>query len=200
MAVGRAATARITGHRVPGACPEPRAARVPSHPGDQRLVRGRKVVRIARRYLGVPYRWGGMSPSGFDCSGLVAYAYGKLGVSLPHNAAAQYGARLHRPGRAAAARRPRLLQRSRSRRALPSGRAIHPRAPVGRAGRDLVAREPHRLDRRRPPALVSYDELGAQPLVAAARLRSRIVSTEAIAEATRSCRRPRRPRSFVERP
>jgi cell wall-associated NlpC family hydrolase len=59
-------------------------------PAVKRLVRGRKVVRIARRYLGVPYRYGGMSPSGFDCSGLVSYAYAKLGVALPHNAAAQY--------------------------------------------------------------------------------------------------------------
>ena len=47
-------------------------------------------MRIAARELGVPYRYGGSSPSGFDCSGLVAYVYGKLGVRLPHNAAAQY--------------------------------------------------------------------------------------------------------------
>ena len=39
----------------------------------------------------MPYRYGGSSPSGFDCSGLVAYVYGKLGVRLPHNAAAQFG-------------------------------------------------------------------------------------------------------------
>ena len=42
------------------------------------------VVDIALQFLGVPYVWGGASPSGFDCSGLVVYAYGQLGVSLPH--------------------------------------------------------------------------------------------------------------------
>lgn len=48
------------------------------------------VVGIAMQYLGTPYVWGGMSPSGFDCSGLVAYAYAQLGVSLPHHAASQF--------------------------------------------------------------------------------------------------------------
>jgi cell wall-associated NlpC family hydrolase len=49
------------------------------------------VVGIAMRYLGTPYVWGGASPSGFDCSGFVMYVYAQIGVSLPHNAAAQYG-------------------------------------------------------------------------------------------------------------
>jgi cell wall-associated NlpC family hydrolase len=49
------------------------------------------VVGIAMQYLGVPYVWGGMSPSGFDCSGFVAYVYSQVGVSLPHHAASQYG-------------------------------------------------------------------------------------------------------------
>ena len=49
------------------------------------------VVGIAMQYLGIPYVYGGSSPSGFDCSGFVMYVYSKVGVSLPHNAAAQYG-------------------------------------------------------------------------------------------------------------
>jgi peptidoglycan hydrolase-like protein with peptidoglycan-binding domain len=51
---------------------------------------GARAVTIAERYLGVPYVWGGASPSGFDCSGLVMYVYAQLGVELPHFAAAQY--------------------------------------------------------------------------------------------------------------
>ena len=49
-----------------------------------------RAVRLARRQLGVPYVYGGASPSGFDCSGLVSWVYGRLGIRLPHNAAALY--------------------------------------------------------------------------------------------------------------
>ena len=53
---------------------------------------GVRAARLARRYVGVPYAYGGASPRhGFDCSGLVMYVYSKLGVSLPHHAASQYG-------------------------------------------------------------------------------------------------------------
>jgi cell wall-associated NlpC family hydrolase len=61
-----------------------RAPRVEVHPGE-------RAVSIARRYLGVPYRYGGASPSGFDCSGFTSYVWRQLGVELPHNAAAQFG-------------------------------------------------------------------------------------------------------------
>jgi peptidoglycan DL-endopeptidase CwlO len=55
------------------------------------LSLSQRAVRIARTQLGAPYRYGGASPAGFDCSGLVMWVYGRLGISLPHNAAALYG-------------------------------------------------------------------------------------------------------------
>ena len=58
---------------------------------------GGQAVAIAEQYLGVPYVWGGASPDGFDCSGLVMYVYAQLGVSLPHNAYDQYLALPHVP-------------------------------------------------------------------------------------------------------
>ena len=47
------------------------------------------VVAIAQRYLGVPYVYGGASPSGFDCSGLTMYCYAQVGVGLSHGATDQ---------------------------------------------------------------------------------------------------------------
>lgn len=44
---------------------------------------GAMVVARGEEYLGVPYKWGGSTPSGFDCSGFVQYIYRDQGVSLP---------------------------------------------------------------------------------------------------------------------
>jgi cell wall-associated NlpC family hydrolase len=53
------------------------------------------VINTAMKYLGVPYVWGGASPRGFDCSGLVLYCYAKVGIRLPHSSAMQYNYGTH---------------------------------------------------------------------------------------------------------
>lgn len=66
---------------------------------DLPAARYSHVVPIALQYLGVPYVWGGSSPStGFDCSGFIMYVFAQIGVSLPHHAASQfsYGAPVSR--------------------------------------------------------------------------------------------------------
>lgn len=50
------------------------------------------VIAIAERYLGVPYVWGGTTPSGFDCSGFTSYVFRQVGINLPRTAAAQQSA------------------------------------------------------------------------------------------------------------
>jgi cell wall-associated NlpC family hydrolase len=51
-----------------------------------------RAVSFALEAVGVPYRYGGESPdSGFDCSGLVRWAYGRAGLDVPHNSQALYG-------------------------------------------------------------------------------------------------------------
>jgi cell wall-associated NlpC family hydrolase len=48
------------------------------------------VVGVAMSEVGTPYQWAGSAPGGFDCSGLVMYAYSKMGVSLPHSSYAMW--------------------------------------------------------------------------------------------------------------
>lgn len=52
-------------------------------------VRAQQVIASAQRFLGVPYLWGGTTPAGFDCSGLLQYVYRDVGVNLPRVARQQ---------------------------------------------------------------------------------------------------------------
>ncbi len=53
------------------------------------VSKGQALVATAKKYLGVPYVWGGTSPRGFDCSGLMQYVCRQNGISLPRVAASQ---------------------------------------------------------------------------------------------------------------
>ena len=74
----------------PGAPSEP-GAPAPGAPGAEvARVDARAVVETALGFRGVPYRNGGSDPSGFDCSGLVQYAFAQHGVGLPREVREQY--------------------------------------------------------------------------------------------------------------
>jgi cell wall-associated NlpC family hydrolase len=54
--------------------------------------RNARAAQIALEYLGTPYSYGGASPAGFDCSGLVRFAFGRVGAALPHSSYALWDA------------------------------------------------------------------------------------------------------------
>jgi cell wall-associated NlpC family hydrolase len=76
----------------PSAPPAPSPTPKPSvAPAPASAARGQAIVDDAMRYLGVPYVYGGASPSGWDCSGFVLYVYNEAaGITLPRSAAQQY--------------------------------------------------------------------------------------------------------------
>ena len=72
--------------RPPVSTPKPGSGKIPQ------AVAGNAVLEMAARYVGVPYRSGGTSPKGFDCSGFTQYVFGKLGISLPRTTSGQKNA------------------------------------------------------------------------------------------------------------
>ena len=50
--------------------------------GTSGSVTGNQIAAKAKQYLGVPYKWGGTTPSGFDCSGFVYYVYRSMGINI----------------------------------------------------------------------------------------------------------------------
>ena len=62
----------------------------PVSPDALNGVSAEAIIATAKQYIGVPYVWGGSTPSGFDCSGYVKYVFGKHGITLPRTSRDQY--------------------------------------------------------------------------------------------------------------
>ncbi|MCL8207798.1 MAG: LysM peptidoglycan-binding domain-containing protein [Actinomycetia bacterium] len=82
-------TLRVPAAPAPGALATASASAAPA-PAAPDVSLGQAVTRLALEEIGAPYAWGGSTPSGFDCSGLVQWVFAQYGVDLPRTSWAQF--------------------------------------------------------------------------------------------------------------
>jgi cell wall-associated NlpC family hydrolase len=121
-----------------------------------RAVSGKTIVRTALRFLGVPYLWGGISPAGYDCSGLVQMVFRFHGIELPRDSIKQReegqevkrdelkaGDLLFFPGHVALSGGGDMIIHAAASRGMVTVESLDPKAPTYRADLDkefLIAR------------------------------------------------------------
>lgn len=75
--------------------PASKPTKVVTKPKLKTLDKGQKIADLAKTLVGSPYKYGGESPNGFDCSGLVFYTHGKMSLRTPRTSLQQYKAAKH---------------------------------------------------------------------------------------------------------
>jgi cell wall-associated NlpC family hydrolase len=91
VALIAAATPHVAAPPAPAPPPSPPGTSAPTPVAVLPAPTGSAPVEIARRYLGVPYVFGGSDPAtGLDCSGLVQLVFRQVGIALPRTAQLQY--------------------------------------------------------------------------------------------------------------